>query len=479
MTRHVRIALGFLLVLGLLTLAGRASIGAQDADPDALAGHPAVGSWQWDNDPFNPGTNVTYAIFHADGTYLEVGPLNGVGIGVWRPTGERSAEVSYVFHDIDPNPNAYAPGTVTIRLFAEMDEAGDTITAPYSAGVRKPDGTVVAAYEAMSLGTRMGLEPAIALEPAATPAAEAAATPIASAPPESGSLDVLWESTGDPDLPLADPFEMAIDPQGNLWVADGRNSRFQIFAPDGTFLEAWGTPGSGEGKFDFTRSGGHGLGAVAFDAEGNIYVVDTGNYRVQKFDTERQFVTAWGSQGKGDGQFLDPIGIGINPDGRIYVIDDEREDVQVFDADGAFLSQFGGFGVDPGKILDAGSGIAFDRDGNVLIADFGNQRIERFAPDGTFLETWGTFGSAPGRFINPNDIVIDADGRIYVVDLGNHRVQVFAPDGEFLATRGRFGSNPGELLQPAVIVLDGEGNAYVGDRGNVRIQKFRSRIGLR
>ena len=115
----------------------------------------------------------------------------------------------------------------------------------------------------------------------------------------------VWSTTGDPDEPLDDPTYPAFDPQGNLWVPDGRNSRFQIFAPDGTLLEVWGEPGSAEGQFNFLEAGfgGYGQGAITFDAAGNFYVVDTGNYRVQKFGPDRRFLTAWGEKGTGNGQF--------------------------------------------------------------------------------------------------------------------------------------------------------------------------------
>lgn len=71
----------------------------------------------------------------------------------------------------------------------------------------------------------------------------------------AGAIEFLWETRGDPDSPLGNPAHVAIAPDGSIWVADGDNHRFQIFAPNGKFLEAWGTKGSGEGEFDFTTIG--------------------------------------------------------------------------------------------------------------------------------------------------------------------------------------------------------------------------------
>src|SRR5688500_5299736 len=75
------------------------------------------------------------------------------------------------------------------------------------------------------------------------------------ATPAAGPVEFLWESTGDPSLPLGNPAKVAIAPDDVLWVADGGNNQFQLIAPDGRFLERWGTPGSGEGEIDFTTVG--------------------------------------------------------------------------------------------------------------------------------------------------------------------------------------------------------------------------------
>ena len=107
-------------------------------------------------------------MFHADGTYLEVDPNIGVGVGVWRATGERSAELTYVFQDIDPEPATTAPGTVTVRQSVEVDAAGDAFTAPLTVEVRIPDGTVVFSAAYTARGTRLHVEPML---PLGTPAA--------------------------------------------------------------------------------------------------------------------------------------------------------------------------------------------------------------------------------------------------------------------------------------------------------------------
>ncbi len=296
------------------------------------------------------------------------------------------------------------------------------------------------------------------------------ASPVAT--PAADAVAFVWETRGGPDMPLDQPNSIALDPQGNLWVLDGRHRRFEIFAPDGEFLKAWGAPGGGEGQFDFVVAHGLALGDADFDAAGNLYVVDSGNLRIQKFDPNRRFVTAWGEGGSGDGTFLRPVALGLGPDGRVYVADDGRMDVQVFDADGAYQFTFGGPGSGDGKFVHIGR-VAVAPDGSILVGDLGANRLQRFAADGTFLEAWSGEGTGEGQVQSPTGITVDDQGRVYVADASNHRVQVFAPDGTFLTAWGSEGTGEGQFDEPAGVALDGQGHVYVSDYAGDRVQKFR------
>ncbi len=155
--------------------AGRPGPGAvaQEATPADPAGHPVVGTWVFDTDAADPANALSYAAFHADGTYVEVHPLVGVGVGVWRPTGERTADLTIAFQDVDPSPAGVAPGTLIIRSAVEVDPTGDALTAPFTSEGRAPDGTALFANAFTATATRMEVEPMVA---AGTPAA---ATPAA------------------------------------------------------------------------------------------------------------------------------------------------------------------------------------------------------------------------------------------------------------------------------------------------------------
>ena len=93
------------------------------------------------------------------------------------------------------------------------------------------------------------------------------------------------------------------------------------------FILQWGSRGNGDGQF----SGPHG---IEVDAAGNVYVVDTGNNRIQKFTSDGVFLIKWGTTGAAPGQFNHPHGIGIGPLGNVYVAETGNNRVQKFTSDG-------------------------------------------------------------------------------------------------------------------------------------------------
>jgi len=302
------------------------------------------------------------------------------------------------------------------------------------------------------------------------------------ATPAAGPAELLWESSGDPASPLGNPAHLAIAPDGNIWVADGDNHRFVIFAPDGSVVDMWGTKGSGQGEINFTTSGwgGYYEGAIAFDADGAFYITEPGNHRVQKFGPDRKFLVAWGTEGRKPGQFHTPIDVVVDAQGQVYVLDSYRHDppaeagtgaVQVFDPDGRFLSEWGTSGSEPGQ-LKGPFGIGLDSDGTLLVAEFDNNRVQRFTPEGKSLHMWGEYGMADGQFIWPMDAAVDAERRVFVTDYSNNRVQVFGSDGRFLAKWGKLGIDPGEFGSPLGVALGSDGIVYVTDAAK-RLQAFR------
>ncbi|MGH2615152.1 MAG: sigma-70 family RNA polymerase sigma factor [Thermomicrobiales bacterium] len=304
-------------------------------------------------------------------------------------------------------------------------------------------------------------------------ASPAAGTPVASQPQEP---EQLWQTAGGSDA-LSAVAGAAVDAQGNLYVTDAGNDRIQIFSPEGDVLETWdGTEGGGE-PFVFEQSNGDFESDIAFSPNGTIHVIDAGNQSIRQYAPDRTFLRAWGGFGNGDGQFVTPFGIAVDADGNVYVSDDTRNDVQKFDMEGNFLAAFGGPESGDGDLHDLGS-LGVDGEGNVLVADWGNNRIVKFASDGTFLQEWGSTGSGPGEFRSPSDVTVDEAGNVYVSDLENGRIQVFAADGGYL-TEWDAGTAPsGSQNLPYALALDGNGTLYAmsiasGSEEESTVQKFR------
>jgi len=135
-----------------------------------------------------------------------------------------------------------------------------------------------------------------------------------------------WGSQGSGDGQFLSPWGIAVDryQTGKIYVADTGNNRIQVFTQDGTFLDKWGTKGTGDGQFDSPID-------VAVDtSHGYLYVLDSKNARVQVFTPAGDFLGKWGRVGRGEGEFLDPYGIVIDGNDNVYVLDTGNFRVQVF-----------------------------------------------------------------------------------------------------------------------------------------------------
>jgi len=139
-------------------------------------------------------------------------------------------------------------------------------------------------------------------------------------------------------VPAASLWTPAIAPDGRIWVPSNENDQIRIYDQAGRLVEKWGTSGSGDGQFKFGAAGSVRNGAgVVFAPDGSFYVLDSGNFRVQQFSRDRQFVRAFGSYGSEPGQFASAVAIGLDDGGNLYVSDAGRHDVQVFTTGGTYV----------------------------------------------------------------------------------------------------------------------------------------------
>jgi len=248
-----------------------------------------------------------------------------------------------------------------------------------------------------------------------------------------------------------DPQGVAVDGSGNIFVADSVNHRIQKFDSNGVFLLKFGSPGSGNGQLLFPTG-------VAIDISGNIYVADNNNHRIQKFDSSGVFVLKFGANsgdgtsGTGEGEFSFPFGIAVDSSDNIYVADTGNSRIQIFDSSGNFTKMFG-FGVDNGT--------------------------NTFQKCTTGCQA-GIGSAGEGGFAGPRGVTVDGSGNIFVADTGVSRIQKFNPANDFLLKFGTNGGNggtgtgDGEFDSPRGVAVDGSGDIYVTDTGNDRIQIFSS-----
>jgi DNA-binding beta-propeller fold protein YncE len=279
-----------------------------------------------------------------------------------------------------------------------------------------------------------------------------------------GHFEPLWQARGNSDH-LDAPSDLAIDAEGRIWVVDASRGTIEIFAPDGTFLESWGGPGTGDGQFSFSGIHPYSFGDIAFGPDGSIYVVDTGNVRVQKFAPDRRFLLSWGEEGEADGQFLQPAAIAVDPAGMVYVSDEQLAIIQVFDAEGRFLNAFGGLGVEEGQLI-LPQGIALDPRGLLWVVDRGNNRLQQFDAEGNVHAIVGTVGFDEGELNQPHDVAVDRLGRLYVAEEGMSRVQVLDQDGRALASVSGYADN--SLFSPLGVAVAADGAVYISDTAGLK-----------
>jgi len=281
-------------------------------------------------------------------------------------------------------------------------------------------------------------------------------------------------SFGDGPGEFFDPEQVAVDANGDVWVADVLNHRIQRFDANGSFLAAFGTFGTGNGQFNSPR------GMAIDDAAGEVYVVDSLNDRVQVFDRDGNWLRGWGTAGSGDGQLSFPRGVAVDGSGNVFVTDMDNHRVQVFTTTGAFTGKWGSFGAGDGQ-FQFPRGIAVDPMGRVLVVDSFNHRVQRFDPDGTFVSKFGanggdgSFGTGDGQFNTPRAVSVAA-GRIWVADTGNDRLQAFTDNGTsvtFLGITGAQGLADGLLNTPRGVFATATAQ-YAASSGNHRIDAFGS-----
>jgi uncharacterized protein (TIGR03437 family) len=329
-----------------------------------------------------------------------------------------------------------------------------------------------------------------------------------------------WVFRGDGGLATKAPLglitSVAVDATGNVYAADPDNSLVAKISPAGVL-----TVVAGNGVAGFRGDGGPATGAslagpkaVAVDPAGNLYIADSRNWRIRKVSAGGIITTVAGGYGYGywgDGgpatsaSLYDPCGLALDWVGNLYIADGGYSRIRKLSPDGIITLFAGdghqGYSGDGGPatraVLNLPRGVAVDSGGNVYIADYYNQRIRKVNPAGTittvagdgFIDGYlagrfsGDGGPATSASLNgPYGVAVDSAGTLYIADTGNHRIRKVSPGGIISTvagngTRGYSGdggpatSASLDLSRGGGVGVDSAGNLYIADGANKRIRK--------
>ncbi len=254
------------------------------------------------------------------------------------------------------------------------------------------------------------------------------------------------------------PQFLAVDENnGNVYVSDLGNKRVQKFDAQGTFLMAWGGSGQGNGQFNY-------LSGITTDGS-FVYVADRDLNRIQKFDLDGNYVSQWGERGKTNGTLSMPNDVIASSDGYIYVVDTGNYRVQKFTTEGEFVLSFGGSGIEYGKFVTPHGIDIDDNDGSIYVSDRGNKRISQYMANGTYMNSYEFTGSDSFEFM-PENIKLADDSMIYVTNAHSQNVLYLnLSDGSRpLAIYEQYGPlHVDRLVFPTDVELGINGQLYVID----------------
>jgi len=284
--------------------------------------------------------------------------------------------------------------------------------------------------------------------------------------------------------PIGTMRDMAVDAAGNIYVADAGAQRVVKFDRSGRYVTAWGAPGTGPGQFSNLYAGVDPAGIVV-GPNGDIYVSDW--TRIQEFTPAGAFVRQFGSGNQGKvvtaSSFYGPRQLAVAPNGNLYIADTGNKRIQVYSPTGTHLfnigtgSQVAAQMTAPGS-FDEPSGVAVDNKGIVYVADYWNRRVQRFTLNGTYLSAYPVAGWVAQDYQEPY-LAVDNKGHLFATDAPvnsahiNHVLELDATTGATIRALGSGAvGTAGALTQPSGVAIGPDGALYIADPGAVKLLKI-------
>lgn len=215
---------------------------------------------------------------------------------------------------------------------------------------------------------------------------------------------------------VAFPTGVVVSSDGRIFVSDIDEKRVFVYDAEGKTIGAIGKKGEFKGP-----------AGIAVDEKARLlYVADTRKNLISVFslDDYRKIREIGGKKGIKPGEFLFPTNLAVDPAGRLYVVDTGNCRVQVFDNKGKFIRSWGRRGDVPGNFVRP-KGIGIDAEGHIYVADAAFQNFQIFSPEGQLLLVVGKAGTEPGDFSLPAGLTVDSRDRIYVVNQVPASLQIF------------------------------------------------------
>lgn len=296
------------------------------------------------------------------------------------------------------------------------------------------------------------------------------------------------------------PSGIAVDSCDNLYVIDEERSSVIVFSSEGKILRKWGIKGYKDGELFEPWD-------IKVDSNGFVYIADTGNRRIQQFTSDGVFVKKYKSC------FGEPIAIDLDDSGNIYIADRYNKCVQRLTNDGStdlIIENIGGcennvydVHVDvegyiyitdgmntvskyssSGELLKTITcelnnreaaftrGIEIDMDGSIYVTDALGGYLQKYSAEGNFVWEFGGNGNGEYKFQMPQKVLLDSKQNIYVCDTNGNSIKKYSREGKFILDIGSSSNLTGSFDYPMGIAIDQYNNIYVADNTNGRIQKF-------
>lgn len=272
------------------------------------------------------------------------------------------------------------------------------------------------------------------------------------------TLVASWGGPGDAPGQFQDPTGIAVT-DDEVFVADARNSRIQVFDKQGRFRRSFGELILGR-PMNLTVAGER------------LYVPDFFRDVVHVFSLSGKLL----HQLEPPDGFDSPGGVGVYPDGSLLVADSYGQRIVHLANDGSVIRQWQGQGYRAGR-FNYPTDVAVSGDGSFYVADGYNDRIQHFGPDGLIVHKWGgpmalnIHGPFNGWFATVTSIAIAPQGEVFVADYYNDRIQKFSAEGRFLTSFGTKPFNGGHTALS--VTVDGDGSVWSTNLSTHRIEHWR------